>query len=88
MTLFFALLAAQTVLGLVWAYAAFRILFRLRARAMDDSGQAFPGLSASLRAVHGFLTRPADRRDRLRFGLLTFFLIVVTGGIAILGAAR
>lgn len=77
------LLAIQAVTGMVWAYTAFRVLFRLRARAVQDTGQPFPGLGATLRAFGGFLTRPDDRPWRWRLGLLTAALV----GLSVLVAA-
>ncbi|HMO07338.1 MAG TPA: hypothetical protein PKD10_06775 [Paracoccaceae bacterium] len=51
MTLHYVLLAAQAVGFVVWAFVAFRILFRLRARAVAETGLPFPGLGATLRRL-------------------------------------
>jgi hypothetical protein len=87
MTWWHGLLAVQAVTGLVWAFAAFRILFRLRTRAVQDSGQMFPGLRATLRTFAGFLTRPDDAPDRRRLGLLTLAMIALSILIAATGGA-
>jgi hypothetical protein len=83
MTWWHLILAVQAVTGLVWAYAAFRILFRLRARAIRESGMIFPGLSVTLRVFRGFLTDPGHGSDRRRLGALTAILLA----LSVLGAA-
>lgn len=85
MTWWHLVLTVQAVTALVWAYTAFRILFRLRARAVRDSGQMFPGLRSTLRAFGGFLTRPDDAPDRRRLGVLTVALIGLSVLIAVTG---
>ncbi|QYK41364.1 MAG: hypothetical protein KF887_18670 [Paracoccaceae bacterium] len=85
MTLWHALLLAQAAVFVVWAVLAFRILFRLRARAVRDSGRTFPGLGATLRSFRGFVTRPDDRADRTRLVLLTLVLAGLSVAIALTG---
>lgn len=82
----------MTALGLVvqglvfaaWAALAFRTLFRLRARAVAQSGQAFPGLRATLAAFAGFWHAPDHAADRKAMGwssaLLAVVMLVNLGG--------
>ncbi|HMO72097.1 MAG TPA: hypothetical protein PKC84_10735 [Paracoccaceae bacterium] len=86
MTLHYVLLAAQAVVFVVWAFVAFRILFRLRARAGAETGLPFPGVGATLRSLAGFLRRPEDRADRRRLSVLTLALFGLTAGIAVLAS--
>lgn len=73
------LVAALTVQGLVfalWAVVAFRTLFRLRARAVADSGGApFPGLRASLRAFAAFWRHPDHSTDRKALAAVSAALV-------------
>jgi hypothetical protein len=87
MTWWHGLLALQAVTGLVWAFTAFRVLFALRARAVQDSGQMFPGLRATLHSFRGFLTRHEDAPHRRRLGLLTATLLALSALIAATGGA-
>lgn len=79
-----AWLAAQAVLFAVWAFVAFRILFRLRARAVAESGAAFPGLRATLAAFAGFLREPGFARERRLLAVLTAALLAMSAGLSVL----
>lgn len=68
------LLALQGAAAVIWAFLMFRTLFRLRARAVDRSGQAFPGVGATLESYRAFLTEPAFARDRRLLGGATVAL--------------
>jgi len=81
--MFGALLTAQGLLALVWAFLMFRTLFRLRRRAVVTSGAAFPGLGATLESFAAFLRAPEYRSGRLALGLVTLALFAVTGAIAL-----
>lgn len=70
---------ALTVQGLVfalWVVVAFRTLFRLRARAVADSGGApFPGLRATLDAFAAFWRHPDHSADRKAVTAVTLALV-------------
>jgi len=72
-----ALLAVQGVVFAVWAFLAFRTLFRLRARAVAASGQMFPGLGATLAAFAGFWRDPELRADRRAMGWSTAAMVAM-----------
>lgn len=72
-----ALLAVQGVVFAVWAFLAFRTLFRLRARAVAASGQMFPGLSATLAAFAGFWRDPEHGVDRRAMGWSTAAMVAM-----------
>ena len=86
MTAFHLLLTLQAVIFAVWAVLAFRILFRLRARAVAETGTPFPGLGATLRSLAAFLRLPEHRTDRRRLGALTLALIGLSAAIALRAA--
>lgn len=70
-----ALLAFQLSVFLVWAFLAFRWLFALRADAVAESGSAFPGPGAQLRAFRGGLVDERYAKARFRLGVLTLILL-------------
>ncbi len=72
-----ALLAVQAMVFVLWAAAMFRTLFRLRRRAVAESGIAFPGPGATLRSFRAFLTEPEFAADRRRLGWLTAALVAL-----------
>jgi len=81
------LLAVQGGIFAVWATVAFRILWRLRARAVAQSGQAMPGMAAQLAEFRAFATAPEDAAARRRIAVLTLALFAMTlAAPAILGA--
>lgn len=71
------LLGVQGVVFAVWAVLAFRTLFRLRARAVEASGQMFPGLEATLAAFAGFWRDPVHAPDRRAMGWSTLAMVGV-----------
>ena len=70
-------LAVQAVVFAVWAWLAWRSLFRLRARAVGRTGSAFPGLSATLEAFGAWLREPQFAQDRRQLAQATAMLAVV-----------
>jgi hypothetical protein len=68
------LLGLQAVVFVVWGALMFRALFMLRARAVQRSGQSFPGLGATLESYGAFLGLPEFRRDRRLLGAATLAL--------------
>lgn len=68
-------LVVQGALFLLWAFLAFRWLFALRADAVAESGKAFPGPAATLRAFSRGLTDARYAKERLRLGILTPLLL-------------
>ncbi|MDX5358216.1 MAG: hypothetical protein LPK12_10825 [Rhodobacterales bacterium] len=70
-------LAVQAIVFAVWAWLAFRALFQLRARAVDRSGRAFPGLAATQEAFGAFLRAPEFAHERRQLGLASAALIVM-----------
>lgn len=73
-----AILAAQGFVFVIWAFVAFRAMFRVFALLRYRSGAAVPGLATSLSAPKVFLTDHAFRQDRRWLGLLTLLLAVLT----------
>lgn len=65
------MLAVQGVVFVIWTWLAYRSLFRLRARAVERTGHAFPGLSATLESFAAFLRHPDYTKDRRQLGLAT-----------------
>ena len=65
------LLTATGAVFALWAVLAFRVLFRLRARAVERSGTMFPGLGATLAAAEEFARAPGFARDRRRLAGVT-----------------
>ena len=73
-----ALLVLQGIVFLAWAAVAFRLLFRLRARAAARSGVLFPGPRAALAEMRRFATAPGDRAERRLFVVLTGAIVLLT----------
>ncbi len=71
-------LIVEGIVFAVWAFLMFRTLFRLRARAVRETGASFPGPVSTLKYFGLFLRAPEYRRDRrllLAVTLLLFALI-------------
>lgn len=77
-----AILVAQGFVFAIWAFVAFRALFRLFALLRYRSGEAIPGLSTSLSAPRVFLTDHAFRKDRRWLGLMTLLMILISAVFA------
>ncbi|HSF62891.1 MAG TPA: hypothetical protein VLA78_00775 [Paracoccaceae bacterium] len=76
------LLAAQAVVFAVWAWTAFRVLFRLMGWAQRESGRAMPGPGWTWRSYGAFLRDPAFAGDRRRLGWLTAVMFaMILGGL-------
>lgn len=69
------LMVLQAVVFAIWAFYAFRSVFRLRADAVAATGKPWPGPAASLRAFAGFATLPKYAQDRRRMLVLTLLLL-------------
>lgn len=76
------LLAAQAIVFALWAFLAFRCLFRLLAVTQKSTGQTLPGLRSSLQAPKVFLTDPRFKADRRDLGLVTLLLFILTAILA------
>ncbi len=70
-------LALQAVVFAVWAWLAFRTLFRLAAWSRAQSGQTLPGPRWTLRGFGSFLRAPEFESDRRHLGLATLALAVI-----------
>jgi len=70
-----ALLIAQGIIFLIWTVLTFRWLFALRADAVADSGNALPGIGATIRAFRGGLMDRKYARERLWLGIVTLALL-------------
>lgn len=70
-----ALLIAQGVIFLIWTVLVFRWLFALRADAVADSGNALPGVGATIQAFRGGLLDKRYARERLWLGIATIALL-------------
>ena len=68
-------LVIQGVVFAVWAFCAFRSLFRIRARAVAETGRAFPGMAATLRAFRDFVVLHQYQSERRILLLLTVVLL-------------
>lgn len=75
------LLGLQGIVFAAWTYWMFRCLFRLRRRAVAETGSAFPGLGATLRSFAAFATLPDHARDRRILLALTvaMFALIALG---------
>ncbi|MDR7126257.1 hypothetical protein [Pseudotabrizicola sp. 4114] len=73
-----AFLSVQGSVFAVWAFVAFRSLFRLLALLRHRSGQAIPGARATLSAPRLFLTDPRFGPDRKALALLTPLLLILS----------
>lgn len=80
-------LILQGMVFAVWAWWAFRCLFRLRAQAVAETGLIVPGMRVTLRVFRGFVHLPEYRRDRLILLGLTVLLWVMIAGFALIRAA-
>lgn len=65
------LMLVQVVLFFGWVFAALRILFHLRRRARNRTGQVRNGPAAFRDALAGWLADPGQARPRRRFWVLT-----------------
>lgn len=73
------LLGLQGVVFLLWGLQMFRCLFKLRARAVAETGSCYPGLAATLRSFAAFVTGPDYQRDRHILVGLTVLMFALTG---------
>ena len=71
-------LAIQAGVFVVWTWLAYRSLFRLRAWAVRQDGQPFPGLAATLDAFGDFFRHPRFANDRRQLGLATLALVALS----------
>ena len=78
-----AILALQGGLFLIWAIAAFRLLFQLRRRGMDKTGRIFPGPLTFIDVTRDWLNDPECRGQRIGFAVLTVVLIATTALFAL-----
>ncbi len=62
---------------LVWAFTAYRILFRFRARNSDETGEMVPGTGGMMKQIGVWWRSPEDRSERNTFLFLTFVLVVM-----------
>ncbi|MFN4171358.1 MAG: hypothetical protein ACK4GW_06350 [Pseudorhodobacter sp.] len=77
-------LSLQAVVFAAWGFWMFRCLFRLRRRAVAETGSAFPGPGATLRSFGGFVTRSEFARDRRILLALTLLMFATIAGWAAL----
>jgi hypothetical protein len=73
-------LSLQAITFALWAFTAFRILFHLRRRAVEATGQPFPGPVTFLRTLRAWSGDPTERPWRLRIALLTLVLVGLSAG--------
>lgn len=78
-----AILGLQGVAFVAWTIQMFRCLFRLRARAVAESGSQWPGPIVTLRSFRAFVTEPEYQRDRRILAVLTVLLFVLIGAVAL-----
>lgn len=71
-------LSVQAVLFAAWIVLAFRWLFAIRAEAVAQAGNSFPGLGATLRAFRWGFVAPGLARQRLWLGVLTLALVLAS----------
>lgn len=71
-------LAVQGVVFALWAFVAFRSLFRLLAALQKTTGQPLPGLRSTLSAPGLFLTDPHFAPDRKALAVLTPLLLILS----------
>lgn len=83
-----AVLGVQAVVFAVWAFHAFRVLFHLRARVVEESDRAFPGMAVTLRMFRAFAQEPRYARDRRLLLGLTLLLFALIGVFALLAPVR
>lgn len=80
---FIAILGLQGVAFVAWTIQMFRCLFRLRARAVAQSGKLWPGPIVTLRSFKAFVTEPEYQRDRRILAALTAVLLVLISAVAL-----
>lgn len=80
---FIALLGVQGVAFVLWTIQAFRCLFKLRARAVAESGSPWPGARATVRSFGAFVTAAEYQRDRRILLGLTVILFGLIGAVAL-----
>lgn len=85
---FAALLGLQGVVFLLWGIQMFRCLFKLRARAVAETGSGYPGPRATLRSFGAFVTAPEYQRDRRILVGLTVLLFALIGVVALTSTSR
>ncbi|PWK59755.1 hypothetical protein [Roseicyclus mahoneyensis] len=78
-------LILQSLVFLAWAILMYRTLFMLRRRAMEETGNAFPGPGQFITQVGRWLRAPEDRSDRSTLLFLTFVLFAMIATSALLG---
>lgn len=76
------LLGLVGVVFAVWAFLAFRSLFRLAGLLRERSGKMIPGVAETLSAPRIFLTDHLFRQDRKYLGLMTLLMLVLTAVLA------
>lgn len=81
---FWAILALQGVVFVIWAYSMFRMLFSVRRIAVEDTGKAYPGPIAFLAAFTAWLHDPTYRTQRK----MLFVSLPVLIGLSVLSANR
>lgn len=77
-----ALLVVQALVFALWAFVAFRSLFRLLALLQQQSGQPLPGFKATRAAPRLFLTDPRFAPERKALAVLTPLLLLLSVGFA------
>lgn len=85
---FTVVLGLQGAVFVVWAIVMFRTLFRLRARAVADTGSSLPGPIATLRTFRAFVTETQYQRDRRILGALTLLLFALIAVVAALASGQ
>ena len=84
---FIAVLGLQGVVFVAWAIHAFQCLFKLRARAVVQTGSGLPGVKVALHMFRAFGTAPEYGRDRRVLLGLTLVLFVLIGVVVALAPA-
>ncbi|MEJ6390253.1 hypothetical protein [Gymnodinialimonas ulvae] len=70
-------LVLQALVFLAWAFMMYRMLFTLRARNQEQTGQTFAGPAGFLTQFKHWLKSEEDRQDRKTLFFLTFVLIAM-----------
>lgn len=73
-----ALLVVQALVFALWAFVAFRSLFRLLALLQQHSGHPLPGFKSTRAAPRLFLTDPRFARERKALAVLTPLLLLLS----------
>ncbi|WP_373354945.1 hypothetical protein [Pseudoroseicyclus sp. CXY001] len=78
-----ALMAALGLVFLLWTVTMFQWVFRLRALAVEQTGQLWPGPFAVGRALAAWADDPAERGLKMRLVGLTLllFALIAVGGL-------